>query len=212
MKEHPILFKGEMVQSILSGRKTQTRRLIKLAKMHSDFGEPNIDGFWIDTSYLKPKFGGVPCVKIPYGSGDNETTQRHFPKWAKRDRLWVKETFAPNTEINTGTIYRADRGGDYQGQAQGDFKWKPSIFMPRVRCRITLEVTGLRAERLLDISESDAISEGIEPVRHLWRDYLWPEALALTACSSYFSLWDSINGKGSSKTNPLVWVIEFKRI
>jgi hypothetical protein len=78
------------------------------------------------------------------------------------DRLWVRETFSPHPEF-PGYIYRADRGGDYQGAAQGDFTWKPSIHMPRAASRITLEITDIRVERVKDISEADAIAEGCSP-------------------------------------------------
>lgn len=99
-------------------------------------------------------------------------------------------------------------------------KWKPSIFMPREAARIFLEVTDVRAERLQDISEEDAIAEGVEVIGNAigtpqYRDYLnrngdhsaggWPVI-------SFQSLWEYINGAGSWETNPWVWVYSFKRI
>jgi hypothetical protein len=131
----------------------------------------------------------------------------------------VKETFAPHPEF-PGYIYlyRADRGGDYQGAAQGDFKWKPSIFMPRVASRLTLEITGIRVERLRDISEGDAKAEGINRISNIgpcrafgWQDYGIGPGL-FNPIDSYKSLWESINGKDSWNKNPYVWVITFKKI
>lgn len=147
MKERPILFSGAMVRAIMDGSKSQTRRIFKLPK----WAHPNDKGADIagDTPAICHQLSGCLCdVPCPYGSGG--------------DRIWVKETFAIHPEVECDTIYRANRGGDYQGAAQGDFTWKPSIFMPRHRSRITLEITGIRVERLQEISAADAIAEGIE--------------------------------------------------
>ncbi len=98
-------------------------------------------------------------------------------------------------------------------------KWKPSIHMPRWASRITLEVTGVRVERLQDISEEDAIAEGVEcweergydDAQDFYRNYHTGGDL-FTAKASYRTLWESINGPGSWERNDWVWVIEFKRI
>lgn len=94
-------------------------------------------------------------------------------------------------------------------------KWKPSIHMPRWASRITLEVTGVRVERLQDISEADAEREGIEdaallPLTH-FKDYS-NNGETRSAQYSFETLWESINGPGSWERNDWVWVIEFKRI
>src|SRR6185312_12182689 len=134
-------------------------------------------------------------------------------------------TFAPHPEFNHETIYRADRGGDYQGAAQGDFKWKPSIFMPRNRSRLTLEITAIRVERLQDISEQDALADGIQTfskdgqLKKYWpcdpvdgeMKCKWVD-LPRSAIKAYQSLWESINGAGSWDNNAWVWVIEFKKV
>lgn len=199
MKQIPILFKTEMVQAILAGRKTQTRRLIT--------PQPN---------------GGVresPFVK----SGIEDIHGREIKsKWAIGDQLWVRETFGWNPDYPEGIMpcYKADPGHEYDG-----IKWKPSLFMPREASRITLEITNVRVERLLSISEEDAIAEGIEKVSALgapmtlWRNYSPKDVetfgrfdTVFAAQESYFSLWDSINGKQSHLLNPWLWVIEFKHI
>jgi hypothetical protein len=99
------------------------------------------------------------------------------------DRLWVRETFCYHDYL-ARYLYKAD--------GVTGVKWKPSIFMPRIASRIMLEITGIRVERLQDISEEDAIAEG------------WPKS-----SDWYRSLWESINGQGSWVLNPWVWVIEF---
>ena len=94
--------------------------------------------------------------------------------------------------------------------------WRPSIHMPRWASRILLEVTAVRVEQLQDISEADAIAEGIEhwdaSGNNEWADYSDPAGLPLSARESYRTLWEQINGPGSWDTNPWVWVVEFKRV
>ncbi len=98
MKERPILMSAPMVRAILEGRKTQTRRVVKFHQLHPDYGPPNPDRAWVDPSYLKPSTGGVPCLKVEYGSGEGATVHRHFPAWDVGDRLWVWAiTFNPIT-------------------------------------------------------------------------------------------------------------------
>ena len=210
-KERPILFSGPMVRAILDGRKTQTRRIIKL-KCHDGFEVgPNYEGeHW-------PVRGGdrMPC---PYGK--------------PVDRLWVRETWgcSCDADANGLVVYRADRVAYHmlcENDGEGDPvshgwkhyepivvpKWKPSIHMPRWASRITLEITGVRVERLQDISEADAMAEGVERIDLSPRKINGMQVHPLT--SSYFAafmeLWRSINGPESWAANPWVWVVEFRR-
>lgn len=212
-KEIPILFKGEMVRAILDGRKTQTRRIVKFQKMHGDFGRPDPDNAWVDKSYECARYRNVSCLKVPYGTKESNcgaTTQRHFPQWSFGDKLWVKETFIPKA---SGTIYRADYDPMESAGLSGMYGgWKPSLFMPRKESRATLEVLSVRVERLLDITDAGAIAEGVEKHGGWWYDYEFQDHAQLTAKSSYLSLWELINGRGSVLTNPFVWVIKFKRL
>lgn len=129
------------------------------------------------------------------------------------DRLWVKETFRPQDGMTTycqhqdEIEYRAD--GD-RPKEPTDCHWKPSIFMPRWASRITLEITGVRVERLNEISEEDAIAEGVEPLSHGFKNYLGADLQCGDARMSYMSLWESINGAGSWAKNPWVWCISFQ--
>ena len=190
VKERPILFSGPMVKAILDGRKTQTRRIAKE---------------FVDNELSTAMTRRWPQQKgCPYGEPG--------------ERLWVREAWAPASAalpLAEGVLYRADYHTSLE-KRYGDQKWKPSIHMKRVDSRINLEITGIRVERLNDISVEDAIAEGIEPVRYIWK--LYGERVLGSADAtgqprkSYASLWQSINGPGSWAANPLVWVVEFRKV
>lgn len=197
MKERPILFGGEMVRAILDGRKTQTRRVVKPA----------------------------PCglrMGLPYGKGRYITC----PYGQPGDRLWVRETHAFVGSIDPGwLLYRASgyesecqrHGFDRPYPAVSSIKWRPSIHMPRWASRITLEITGVRVERLQEISEDDAKAEGCglyvpghgfitqADLAEGYSNYLAPRM-------GFEFVWTKINGPGSWDANPWVWVVEFKRL
>jgi len=207
MKERPIIFNSEMVNAILEGRKTQTRRVIK----------PQLQRVgWNEGVFFKGNYYGLPKT-IPFSVGD---------------RLWVRETFAlyqtvdyivkPDgrsfNEISDGfAAYRADGHDSISDlkehiklmsdssfeavEVDGD-KWKPSIHMPRWASRITLEVTDVRIERLLSIKYDEIYKEGIEekPDPKSGIDH--------TRAERFMKLWNSIYGNWED--NPWVWVVEFK--
>ena len=198
MKERPILFSGEMVRAILDDRKTMTRRVVK--------PQPEQD------------------TDCPYHIGTGiERKARICPYGKPGDRLWVRETFCDrnNNGEQTKPLYRAD-GQEYEDGDGWHFeaKWKPSIFMPRMYSRITLEITNVRVERLQGISEKDAFAEGIDDESE---EYNKAEHFQLggsqiqggaPAIFTFIGLWDSINAKRgySWESNPWVWVVEFERI
>ena len=181
MKERPILFSGPMANAIRDGRKTQTRRKVKFP-LKDPLTGCDVAGREVNSLIRQ---GDSPC---PYGQPG--------------DRLWVRETWAPHADMPRSAIYRCDRGGDYQDNVTPNFRWRPSIFMPRWASRILLEITAVRVERLQDISNEDALAEGVDLSGGL-RMRTMPWAL-------YRELWESINGDGSWEANPWVWVIEFK--
>ncbi len=187
MKERPILFSAPMVRALLSGTKTQTRRVMKLVQVRPD---------------------GMSDAQLA-------AALRLCPYGVPGDRLWVREAHGYVSEDKFGPvwdsiIYRADDNAGWSG------KWRPSIHMPRAASRITLEVTGVRVERLQEISEADAIAEGIEPgaVPGWWSLYGRDanDDMDRSPRVAYRSLWESINGPGSWDSNPFVWVVEFKRL
>jgi len=124
------------------------------------------------------------------------------------DRLWARETWAEN--IDGDIVYRADNG---VAESMID-RWRPSIHMPRWASRITLEITGVRVERLNEITEADARAEGVEcfddtkTFRSYWDDF----CVCLSAKDSFQTLWAKINGPDSWDANPWVWVVEFRRV
>ena len=192
MKKRPILFSGPMVRSILDGRKTQTRRGMRIQPRH----EPSVqtdndprDGHAFTYAMWDGGRGDAACV-CPYGSPG--------------DWLWVRETWM---QTPGGPAYKAD-GGDHYG-AGGRLTWKPSIHMSRSASRITLEIVKVRVERLQEITENDAVAEGAPAL---------VEEDSSVTCGRhktvFVKLWDKLNAKRGYgwDNNPWVWVIEFKRI
>lgn len=205
MKERPIIFNDEMVRAILDGRKTMTRRTMKVQPESPNFGLSFIteskrksdEGkyFWSisDACGLKMRSNPFPC---PFG--------------AVGDRLWVQETFG---DCGVRFVYRADTDDGAACQVK---RWTPSIHMPRWASRITLEITGVRVERLQDITEDDARAEGISPAGELLPEYpdayLTPRGGLSTVRVAFRRLWKSIYGDTGWNSNPWVWVIAFRRI
>lgn len=187
-----------MVRAILEGRKTQTRRICKV--------QPPADALW-----------GSNGVEWMWLDDRDDTADRGTlcPFGVVGDRLYVRETFAAKVPgCREGLSYRADHVDPRGDGPAHPMTWTPSIHMPRWASRITLEVTGVRVERLNAISAADAIAEGIAPIScsALWWNYL-DKGRALTRPESSFrSLWESINGVGSWDANPWTWVVEFKAV
>lgn len=197
MKERPILFSAPMVRAILAGTKTQTRRLMKPQPETQHDGEP----YWHVGGYRV--WGYRPPSAVPLRAGGNPLP---CPYGVPGDRLWVRETWAPLTK---GFAYSADPIYNYSPAG----RWTSSIHMPRTASRITLEVTGVRVERLQDISKGDALAEGIVPAGD-GNGFQLADTTHYggNPIDSYLSLWESINGPGSSAANPWVWVVEFLRL
>lgn len=217
MKQRPILFNSEMVCATIDGRKTHTRRIINPQPTLSDSSGFNWKG-------------------RAYGLGASPSeTERNFSKWSCKhgkvgDRLWVRETFQPvfadgfdhnsvaRSDYKTGRGYKcsypATDGIQEFIDAEDNVtdRCTPSIHMPRWASRITLEITGVRAERLQDISEADAKAEGIQKAWQYADCYYTPSGDYASARVAFQRLWESINGPESWDANPFVWVIEFKRV
>ncbi|MCU8008453.1 hypothetical protein L5M11_13105 [Shewanella sp. SM87] len=186
MKQRPIIFNTEMVQAILDGRKTQTRRIVKPLK-DKNFG-----------CNLSPNE-----IAGEVNNGDLQNCQ--FGEVG--DQLYVRETFQVGLCTKSTIAYKAThKPSDLEDGWYEVIKWKPSIHMPRWAARIILEITDVRVERLKDISEEDAIAEGCD----------YPEIPEMgwkfKAAFNFKFLWKKIYGEQSLKSNPWVWVIEFKVI
>ncbi|WP_347299531.1 hypothetical protein [Clostridium perfringens] len=201
MKERPVIFNGEMVREILNGRKTQTRRALNWKRQpYTEMAERDDGSLWPWAE--DGERGGDIWFSCPFGEVG--------------DRLWVRETFMDLTgtgiEATTGKFegfaYRADTpAGSYGDEVRKEYglKWTPSLHMPRKACRILLEITAVRVERLNDISESDARAEGVMPTPGA-AERLVGGKLA------FAELWAAIYGHENWRANPWVWVIEFRRV
>lgn len=203
VKERGMLFSTPMVQAIVRGDKTQTRRIVKPINLPL-YDDGSIDNFYKANPLWKAE--GANC---PHGE--------------KGEVIWVRETWAISPHMFADQdwvdyIYKADGNCTPHIDPWDKIKWKPSLFMPKEACRIRLEITSVRVEKLQDISEEDAVAEGIghafAPADGvMWKNYLaneyWPE---ISPIDSYKTLWMSINGKDSWALNPWVFVINFRRI
>lgn len=211
MKERPILFSGPMVQAIMEGRKTQTRRVINLPPAPNRLG--SWEPFNFDPAGLKDDRGNACTIPAQQGIWHTRTGQSFLYRVGPGDRLWVRESFMQPPVITQkmmhdgadtwpSFVYFADESCfDIDQWKQWGWKSKPSIFMPRCASRITLEITGIRVQRLKDISVEDALAEGVSDYTD--ENEVW----------AYAQLWNSINGKKCPwSSNPWVWVIEFERI
>lgn len=237
--EKPILFSTPMVKAIIAGRKTQTRRIMKMSRNNDIFCGLSNDP---DVSWPADYGFGALMGRAFY---DNEAVKC---PWQVGDRLYVRETWGeltdycdhpelpgcPTERWSLGYRYRAD---NYEHKQLDGFwtGWKPSIHMPKLAARIWLEVTDIRVERLQDISEEDAKAEGVymgpadDPIdppdysycpkcggqgvhASIGENYGVTE-VDCTTCDTYKKrfeiLWNQINGPESWKSNPFVWVINF---
>ncbi|PUE09033.1 hypothetical protein B9Z51_08875 [Limnohabitans sp. T6-5] len=223
MKERPILFSGPMVRALLCGTKTETRRVVK----PQPYIDPHGNFCWNGWNYGQD-FSGPHIQAIASPLPSSRTGRVLCPYGKPGDRLWVRETFADLR--GTGIEHRPDPSGplkrfafaaDHPPGSNGDearkefgVKWKPSIHMPRAASRITLEITGVRVERLIDISEADAKAEGVTRTPypdHFLGPGLTPQESHVHR-NLFAGLWKSINGADSWAANPWVWVVEFKRL
>jgi hypothetical protein len=234
MSEKPILFSAPMIRALLAETKTQTRRPVKwrglepgLNLQFSGLSVERCGSHFVLTSPTRDSYAHrsvpQPC---PYGNPG--------------DTLWVRETWTgcwgpllkhrPFGKLVTDGAFR-QRGGeisyatdqcplqvfyaaDDEARPLDHLKWRPSIHMPRAASRITLEITGVRVERLNDISEVDAIDEGIGEFIGGWACLTddAPQQAGATPQQGYRYLWERINGAGSWDANPWVWCVSFRRV
>lgn len=195
----PILYSTPMVRAILNNTKTMTRRIVKGTAL------------WFLNEGFSTEFVTDPHNSFcPYGKPG--------------DLLWVRETFYEHIYHKKNYRYESDFP---EGFTNGSTHWKkkPSIFMPKDACRIFLRIKSVSIERLQDISEEDAKSEGVErwietrlkskPTRYkVYCDVDNPEDPALYSSAAYDSfqtLWHKLHGKESWDLNPWVWAITFSR-
>lgn len=227
MKERGMIFNGEMVRAILDGRKTQTRRVIanvghdnciplqKRTKTKDGiythvmdaplyglcpFGKIG-DRIWVRETWSDVNLDGAPAVA--YRADDEVYDLMEDESLLDEDGAFNYQ--APRVRKYQFAAWHSDLISGIEGN------WRPSIHMPRWASRITLEITGVRVERLNRISQEDAQAEGMELTG--WRPtYSDPDSggEVWTPYDNFAQLWESIYGEESWKANPWVWVIEFK--
>lgn len=202
MKERPILFSSPMVKAILEGKKTQTRRVLKK--------QPNTETIGFDQlTFQKETNRWNGYVKDEDGGTSWNAELRLCPFGQVGDRLWVRETWAWCSKNKGHYIYKAD-GDGFSTCHVKDYKWKPSIHMPRKASRITLGITNIKVERLQEISSIDCHNEGADEAL-AGKSFPLKEQRLTVIQHGFAWLWDQINGKKYPwESNPWVWVIEFK--
>ena len=221
MRERPILFSGDMVRSILDGRKTVTRRLVPSWQLPTETSQADGDKFrWMSVAQRDPRwgFGVFGRTEAECMAQYNEDGPRCCPFGNEGDRLWVREAFAYGLCTESSLAYRAThKPSDLEEGWFEPIKWTPSIQMPRWASRILLEVTAVRVERLQDITEEQAQTEGADPIRLDGLTASDISALDLEWAdpeTPYRNGFRQLRGSldGDWDANPWVWVIEFKRV
>lgn len=208
VKERPIMFSADMVCAIIDGRKTQTRRALSPQPLDVLIKQEP----WANQAIRVLDGARCWCAKLQDKPPRGKMIYCRFGEVG--DRLWVRESWAPciggPCEPGNPVLYRADNGDAYE-----KLNWKPSIHMPRWASRLLLEITDVRVERLHSIGKDgrkakDVLAEGIEQQAiERMREFFHPDDSPALA---FAQLWEQINGKGSWRLNPWVWVVSFKRI
>ena len=208
MADRPIIFSGPMVKALLAGRKSQTRRIYKVPS--GSYVEQG--GVWAMTDGCA--YGDAA---LPYAIGDRlyvRETHALVPSSAYRMSEGVMQAVDPS-DRDRACVYR-------DGWERCAPRWRPSIHMPRWASRLTLTVTDVRVQRLQDISEADAIAEGIVPVTRRFPPlqgclnqlrertmYEWSGGWSVRAADAYAALWNSLHGPGAWDANPWVVAVTF---
>lgn len=194
MNEKPILFNAEMVNAIFSGRKTQTRRIMGNQPAGQD----------LETVHVRHN----DDFNFQWYGNLGESSYFPCPLGKPGDQLWVREAFATGLCTKSTLAYRAThRPEDLEEGWFEKIKWTPSIHMPRWASRINLLITGVRVERLQDISEQDAMAEGCA-----YGKGDGEIDLAVRPENHFPTLWESIYGAENWQANPWVWCITFERM
>ena len=206
MRERPILFSDPMVRALLAGAKTQTRRIVKPLKYRP---LPDTNASWRYDGVWSEEDGGDGCRYMERLDDKGNPIEEYHrigrcPYGDVGDRLWVREAWYPLVD-EIGQVYPIYRAS-WPWRATSPKKWKSPIHMPRSACRLSLEITDVRVERLQAITAADALAEGA--------------GTQMRGCTRYDGeardvfrwIWSTIHGEASWEANPWVWRIAFRRI
>jgi hypothetical protein len=217
LRQRPILFSGAMIRALLAGTKTQTRRTVKGVPSWEHYGRDIMD--WGLSGIHLGDFGefegtGQWCLDVQTDVDKADRRMIHCPYGVPGDLLWVKERLARSPDLWTYVADGAAVGWPArQLLASKRLDYAPSIHMPKVASRLTLEITDVRVERLHDISEEDAKAEGVSNSMDAGGRMFWTvppsDDFINSARFAYLRLWDAINGDGSAAANPWVWAVSF---
>jgi len=215
MTDRPILFQADMVRAILDGRKTMTRRPLRIQPL--DVIPMKVPNEWVTLRTRDPEPHG-DVIRCRFGGVG--------------DRLWVRETWGALPHFDHVAPRDIPKFAEINYAADGPCpivtKWRPSIFMPRWASRITLEIVNVRCERVQSMPRDDAFFEGVSPIDPYeiqpdlpagfpaaFPDYGDPtNFFTADPVMSFASLWDKINAKRGFgwDENPYVWVVEFRKV
>lgn len=227
MTDRPILFSAPMVRALLDRRKTQTRRILKapvpqapaLDNVHpahvAKHAVPYLDAYCsANRTRLNPR--DMSSKWCWWTRDDRQCLPVFDVRYTPGDRLWVKESW--RTEARHDRIKPIELARDALISFDADYDEEPndgcrgrnrvSIHMPRWASRLTLTVTGVRVQRLQEISLNDAWAEGCE-IRQFWLFGANQEERNNIGRNVYRSLWEDINGAGSWSANPWIVAITF---
>ncbi|WP_026111569.1 hypothetical protein [Winslowiella toletana] len=220
MKERPILFSDQRVRALLTGQQTQTRRIMKsLAFTPGQDNHEGCYGFDVISNQMRGRHV-MEMSDLSY----------QCPFGQPGDRLWVRETwrgpvvpkeqmadYAKSPEAYRSTRYcqyRADSSelGSSLDEDNEQSGWQTAIHMPRWASRINLQITGVRAQKIQDISDDDIMAEGVQTDSHFLNNFFTLKNDSVAPKEAYMKAWEKQYGGTSWEVNPWVWVIEFSRI
>ena len=233
MKERSIVFSTDDVRAIRERRKTQFRRIAWAFDHHQRIRklQPGIPPLWAGAVHPARESGWVsrfPGGETLGGSPLDEFTRERYangfecPYGKPGDRLWVKETWwcaidpqkaSKDTPLPLTTpLYLADWDTPHWKSSfnESDLAWRSATRMPRWASRYSLKVEHVRPERVQEITQADAIAEGIRELLGGGYGINEPFSAENTAREAFAALWDSRNGKRAPlASNPWVWVVDF---
>lgn len=212
LKAKPILFSPDMIKANLEDRKSETRRTRGLDKINENPDDWEFCRFYNGYAKFTEKSNALNeiYIKSPYGAANDYLWVRE--KWRFEEEFEYDAEFYPANYWYYASTPQSIKCVDGELEDKDDYKWHPSIHMPKKACRMILQNISVLPERLQDITEEGSINEGVEKVNIRWKDYLNKGMTYSHPVDSYHSLWIKINSIDSWNKNPWIWVIKYKKL